>query len=730
MGSNPTASIYVNGNPLTVEPVKVPKEATEEDTLTHDARHFDNIDATFDGIHTTSENVSIGYYVGDGGASSNPEFHKDGLWGGFSDVRMLRAQADASSTFYWGDMIYRALPAGSAVELPEPLTLAGVKDGGSFDPADLTKVKVQVPEFIKHKITSVELTVDGNVIPGNDGIYDLSNIGGGSKLITLTAKDAMGKALHTSSLTINLPGESDIHGLDAITFGGADDASRGNFWFAGLGEGFYWNSYPRNAPEHKDGYRMITAPGGPDGTDDYYAKIERDDSVAGTSTADSLRLAYRYNTALQGSPAGEPKVWKDGIVHVSYDLLLPVHGVDGTDWLPTGGAYGNDWDTTFIMSIGTVGITTKTFLNPAVGNGFTFEGRILGRSATVPLTVGSWGHLDWKLDYINRTIELTVDGNPILNDKADSPYLGTATLEMSDAFANAGFEGVSFDWYGKKGSVGIDNLEVKYELAKPYVKSVDFGDGKAQGRKVLTTATTAAVEIPGKVFSIDGRANMANFVSLVDSDGVAVANVPVSMAADGKTVNIDLTNAGLVAGEDYRIKVAGDIPLGCEGNTQSGTDIGDYTIKTANINAEYTFTAVDSFDDGESDDGVDGVINVNDVRFTTHAHRVDIKSLTGYAGEELSREYKLRADMKVTNSSDSAQTIAMVVATYAGNELVNVAIGGDRVVPANAKNITITSAPIVIGENTDLTAKVFMLDSIGNLKPLSYAYDIFGNVAK
>ena len=123
-------------------------------------------------------------------------------------------------------------------------------------------------------------------------------------------------------------------------------------------------------------------------------------------------------------------------------------------------------------------------------------------------------------------------------------------------------------------------------------------------------------------------------------------------------------------------------------------------------------------------------ITVNDVRFTTHANSVDEAPLAGYAGAGLTEGYKLRADMLVSNGSDSAQTIAMVIATYSGDELVDVAIGGDAVVPAGAKNLTITSAPIVIGDDTNLTAKVFLLNSLGTLTPLSSAYDILGNVAQ
>ena len=323
--------------------------------------------------------------------------------------------------------------------------------------------------------------------------------------------------------------------------------------------------------------------------------MERDDSVAGTTKDNYLRLAYRYNTAATGgSPAGEPKVWKDGIVHVSYDLLLPTHGVDGVDWSPTNGTHGNDWDTSFNMSIGTATNTTNTYLNPACGKAFVFDGTISGRGARVPITVGSWGHLDWKLDYINRTIKLTVDGNPILNDKADSPYFGTPTLEMSDNYANAGFEGVAFSWYGKKGYVGVDNLEIKYELVKPYVKSVDFGAGKSQGRKVLTSATAAAVEIPGNVFSVDGSVKMSDFVSLVNKENNEKLNATVSMAADGKSVNVTIPNGTLTAGKEYSIKLSGNIPLGREGHTQKGTDAGDYTVKSVDIDSVYTFTAVNT----------------------------------------------------------------------------------------------------------------------------------------
>lgn len=719
MGEKPTASIYVNGDPLTVKP--------------EEAGHFDDKDATFDGIHTISENVAIGTWNGDG-SGSDPVFVQEGLYG-LADATLVRALSSEKSTIYLGDLAYRAMQAGSDVEIPNALTLLGVNDGGFFDPADLTAVKVQVPEFIKHKTASVELSVDGNIITGTNGVYDLSSIGGGNKSITLIAKDVQGKVLRTSSMSIKLSGESstpvdnDIHGLDAVTFGGADEANLAGtnfttFWdtfFVKQGEGFKYNTNPADAATHKAGFRIITAPGGPDGLDDYYAKLEKDDVTAGNTGRTNLCLAYRYNSNRFGAASFEPKVWNDGIVHLSYDILLPAYDAEGVDWAPTEST--STWDTSFDMCIGAP--SNKAFNMIRYNewrNYFTFEGSLPGRSACVPIAVGKWVHFDWKLDYVNRTAEVKVDDYQVMNDKADSPYIGKATLEMSDALANAGFEGVAFNWYGSKGSVGIDNLEIKYELVKPYIKSVDFGTDKAQGNKVLTSAATAAVEIPGKVFSVDGSANMASYVSLVDSIGNAVSGASAVMAADGKTVNVTIPAGTLTAGEEYSIKVSGNIPLGREGHTQVGTDAGDYTIRNAEIDKSYTFIAVDSFE-------VDG-ITVNDVRFTTHANSVDEASLAGYAGAGLTEGYKLRADMLVSNGSDSAQTFTMVIATYSGDELVDVAIGGDTVVPAGAKNLTITSAPIVIGEKTNLTAKVLLLNSLGTLTPLSYAYDILGNVAQ
>lgn len=752
MGANPTVSIYVNGNPLTVEPEKVPKEPTEEDPLDYVANNFDNTDATFDGIHTASENVSVGTWLNDG-SGAEVEFKKYGLYG-FDGVALVRAVCTAKSTVYIGDLIYRAMEAGSDVELPEALSLVGVKDGGFFDPADLTAVEVQVPEFIKHKTASVELWVDGDVVPeASAGVYDLSNIGGGDKAITLTAKNAQGNTLRTSSMTITLPGESvspvenDIHGKGAVTFGNADNAALAETYFQGFwnsffvnqGEGFYWNSSPRNYGGHTAGYRIITASGGPEGADDYYAKLERDDSVSGKNKTNILSLAYRYNSARWGSAAGEPKVWNDGIVHLSYDLLMPALDDANANWAPTNadGALSTDnWESSFYMHIGnSYGTKAVNMIRLPNRPGYTscilLEGALTGRGGSVPMTLGAWSHQEWKLDYVNHTAELTVEGNKVLNDNTASPYYGTTTLEMNPSHAiYNGFEGVAFNWLGSKGSVGVDNLEVKYELVKPYVKSIDFGTENAQGRNVLTTATTAAVEIPGKVFSADGSVNMASYVSLVDSDGNAVTGASASMAADGKTVNVKIPSDALIAGEDYSIKLSGNVPIGREGHTQTGTDAGDYTVKSAEVNSEYKFTAVDSFEGGLVDDGVADAITVKDVRFTTHAHRVDEKPLFGYAGAGLTEGYKLRADMIVSNGSDSAQNIAMIVATYSGDELVSVAVGGDTIVPAGAKNLTITSAPIVIGENTNLTAKVFLLNSLGTLSPLSYAYDILGNVAQ
>lgn len=397
------------------------------------------------------------------------------------------------------------------------------------------------------------------------------------------------------------PSETDIHGLDAVTFGGAEEAALADtnfaeFWdnfFVKQGEGFKYNTNPTNAAIHKEGFRIITAPGGPNGSDDYYAKLEKDDVTAGNTVNNNLSLAYRYNSNRFGSADMEAKVWNDGIVHLSYDILLPAYNAEGVDWAPTGST--NTWDTSFSMCIGAP--SNKAFNMIRYNewrNQFTFEGMIPGRNALVPIAVGKWVHFDWKLDYVNRTAEVKVDDYQVMNDKAGSPYHGTPTLEMSDALANAGFEGVAFNWFGSKGSVGIDNLEIKYELVKPYIKSVDFGDGNVHGNKVLTSATTATVEIPGKVFSLDGSVNIASYVSLVDSNDIEVTGAAAEIASDGKTVNLTIPDGALTAGENYSIKFSGNIPIGREGHTQVGTDTGDYTIKTVNIDTAYVFTAVNA----------------------------------------------------------------------------------------------------------------------------------------
>ncbi len=705
MGANPTASIYVNGNPLTVEPPIGERTPTEDDPSTTGGRHFDNTVATFDDVHTISENVSIGYYVGDGGSSTNPEFVSDGLWG-LDTAWLIRTFFSSESTLYWGDVIYRELPAGTQPELPEALTLLGVKDGGSFSPADLTAVEVQVPEFIKHKTASVELAVDGTAFSGNEGVYNLSNIGGGNKSITLTAKDASGNALRTSSMRINLPGGNDVHGLPTVTFGGADEAAAG-WWgyFADLGEGFYWGSYPNNGGS--EGLRAYIAPNGKDGADDYYAKLEKDDSK-GHADKSVMQLGYRFNQDTNN-------LWNDGIVYVEYDLFLPAY--DQSEW-------GTGWDIRFSMNMG--GISSNALAmygDDTYSSQFSFESACQNVAFGHPIKVGQWTHHKWVLDYTNHTMQLWQDGVAELNNA------GSSVLDMTPGHGiYDGFAGLTFKWAGQKGDVGIDNLKVTYELAVPYIKSVDFGTGNEQGGKVLTTANTSSVEIPGMVYSTDGK-TMADYVSLVDSDGNVVAGSSAAMAADGKTVNVTLP--ALTSGATYQIKLSENVPYGREGNSMhSNAPAESWVVKSTQDDSLYTFTAVDSFDDGEADDSLSDTIIVKDVRFTTHAYNVHEGTVAGYAGAGLIKGNKLRADMQVSNNSDSAKNIAMVIATYAGNELVNVAIGGDTVIPANAKNLTITSAPILIGEDTNLTAKVFMLDSLGNLKPLSYAYDILGNMAQ
>ncbi len=409
--------------------------------------------------------------------------------------------------------------------------------------------------------------------PANSGVNKLvvhaTGMSGDCEIIvTAVPLDAAGGG---SLPNVPLQGTNDIHGLSTVTFGGADEAAAG-WWgyFADLGEGFYWGSNPNNGGS--EGLRAYIASGGKDGANDYYAKLEKDDSK-GYSDGSAMQLGYRYNQYATN-------LWNDGVVYVEYDLRLPSY---------TEATWGSGWGIRFGMNMGGVNNALAmwgTDIGDHYKSIFSFEGACTDTGYQA-IKMGEWTHHKWVLDYTNHTMQLWQDGVAVLNNS------GSAVLSMNPAHdMYNGFSGLTFEWAGQKGDVGVDNLKVTYKLAVPYIKSVDFGTDNEKGGKVLTTATTASLEIPGMVYSTDGK-TMADYVSLVDSNGNVVAGSSAAMAADGKTVNV--TFPALTSGETYQLKFSKNTPYGREGHSMHQNASADtWVVKSTQDDSIYTFIVVDT----------------------------------------------------------------------------------------------------------------------------------------
>ncbi|MBE7031216.1 MAG: hypothetical protein E7409_07310 [Ruminococcaceae bacterium] len=442
--------------------------------------------------------------------------------------------------------------------------------------------------------------------PANTGVTKLAVHATGARgthaiIVTAVPLDDEGNGTLPDISHIFFPGETDIHGAGAETFGTAVESAKGNFWWVDNKENFYGGSSPRNKSDHEEGFRMITVAGGPNGEDDYYAKIERDTTVSKKAQANESRLAYRVNHGWGAQPEESRKTWNDGIVRVNYDLKLPNYTDEGVDWPARNNT--TKWSKYFVIGLGKWESETLVMWDSDVHPGsFGFEGSTSDAADYTNIKMGEWTHHEWVLDYTTHTMQLWQDGVAIMNTDSSSAYYGTPTLEMNVGHkVYDGFEGIWFKWNVSKGDFGVDNLEIEYELAVPYVKSVDFGQGKARDNKVLTSATGVAVEIPGRVYSADGNAKISDYVSLVDSGGNTVLDAKAEMDADGKTVNVTIPSGALIAGMDYHIKLDKGIPYGREGHTivpkgVDGKDPQEYTciVKTTAAEWMYKFTATEN----------------------------------------------------------------------------------------------------------------------------------------
>jgi len=237
------------------------------------------------------------------------------------------------------------------------------------------------------------------------------------------------------------------------------------------------------------------------------------------------------------------------------------------------------------------------------GTGIDMDGKFtlngVGATTGNDIEMGDWTHHEWVLDYTNNTIQFWQDGVAVTNANTASPYYGSPLMEMTADGLTYGFEGIAFRWNATKGNVGVDNMNIEYDLTMPYVRTADFGSGNAAGGKVLATTQNIAVEIPGMVYTADGTGTMADYVSLIKADGTPVLGATASMASDGKTINISVPNGALVAGESYAIKLNSGVPYGREGHTikpkdPNGGNPTTYscTVKTTTAPSLYHFTAV------------------------------------------------------------------------------------------------------------------------------------------
>ncbi|MBE7030547.1 MAG: hypothetical protein E7409_03855 [Ruminococcaceae bacterium] len=349
------------------------------------------------------------------------------------------------------------------------------------------------------------------------------------------------------------------------------------------------------------------------------------------------------------------------------------------------------------------------------------------------MAVGQWQHHRLEFDYSGSfagPLKYYVDGKLVYHGSSGYNFTHETSRQGRLRFM---FNGAKDETTGKfkPCKFAIDNVKVNYTPIVPYIHGVDFGTGNGSGNLVKAGTMTPVVNITGHGLNFT---NLATLLTVTDEKGnPATMGTPVGTSNYGQMgATISLTDLVLEPNKTYTIKLAAGLPYD-GGRAMKTHEPMSYTFKTV---AELpTVTPVPG-------DGVAGDITVTGVRMNSYGpYMMGDYMVEAYAGGEISNNRRLRADVLVSNASEETQTFRAIIATYSDGKLTNVSLGEPCVVNPLDKNVLVSSGEVTVirTENEDeealdqfvdeFTAKAFLVNDMATFTPISYSYDIFGNIA-
>lgn len=418
MGTSPKAAIYVDGDPLTINP----------DHKSGTPYHKDNYDATFDGYKTSSDYVEIGYRDG----SLN---YKEMTMTGVSYFYPLTASFGNGdvNTMFADNMFYKALSADEKPEIPEALSLAGINDGATLLYDDLKSLDVNLPLWIEEGTAKVTLSVDGEVFEDASAPYtfDIRGIDRGVKNITITAYDSSENVLKVANQTVTVAGNEKLTRVEE-TFDGA------------ILEGDFYGLSTRKADCTASGGKIdITKEAITD-------SLGKDHGNSVKVLSKNQRVRYAWGPNQVGDWAQEWPAYTDGLVKVSYDMYLDNKNISELRFYHESDkgyqfAYWDSANQKFVTNNYWTGTTSSVY--------FDVDTKV-------------WQKWDWTLDYDKGTVSLKIGDEIKLNKVA-----------MSANAKNAGFSWWMFQFNSGSDEgnyIGIDNFKVEKENAISTIYADDF----------------------------------------------------------------------------------------------------------------------------------------------------------------------------------------------------------------------------------------------------------------
>lgn len=377
MGSKPQAAIYVNGEPLRIDP------------------KF-NDDLTFDGVNTSTDYISVGYRVTD--TANNTSAFTEAPIKGVGNYYPVRAaalhEAPEDTAVYVDNIGYKALAANQEADIYTPFALAGIKDGDVVDRADLATATVTIPKWDAADIAKVSITVDGaETALAEDAeapyVFDLSKLERGIRTLTLNGYNANDELVKTRDYSISVAG-NETHVRTDCDFEGTKATIYGTELF-----------------QERNGIECVEVADS-DGVS--YGRSLQISASANSPFGQAIPLYYR-NKTLEG--------YDSGMAYMEYDMYIANDAV--TNWQVSS-------NTTYIIGYNS---DTKKF----VGTNYGYL-----RSAydySFPATFGKWQRWVWLFDYTTSKITLWIDGTPVINNATMENPTQNLVREFEFVFNNA-----------------------------------------------------------------------------------------------------------------------------------------------------------------------------------------------------------------------------------------------------------------------------------------------------